>query len=329
MPPGQVGSMVADVVEVHGLVKVYGSLRAVDGLDLSLRRGEVFSFLGPNGAGKTTTVEILEGIRPRTEGEVRVLGHDPWKERTQLQRRVGVIPQDFSFFDKLTPTESIEFYARLFDKAVDVQALLGKVELVEKAHDPFEKLSGGQKQKLGLALALVNDPEILFLDEPTTGLDPQARRAVWEVIRTLRKEGRTIFLTTHYLEEAQTLADRVAIIQSGRIIAQGTPAELIASYGRPERLRIEGPTSLAEFLRSRWKGAVTYSEGCVLVETRAKEDILVVLQLVTASGLPWSGVATVHDTLEDVFVRLVGHMNEGTMASEPGPAAQTLSGAVP
>ncbi len=307
----------AATIEVRDLVKSYGTLRAVDSVSFEVRRGTVFAFLGPNGAGKTTTVEVLEGIRPRTSGEVRVLGEDPWKGRERLLRRVGVIPQDFSFFDKITPFEGIEFYGQLFDRKVDALALLKEVELEEKARAPFEKLSGGQKQKLGLALALVNDPEVLFLDEPTTGLDPQARRAVWGVIRSLKRSGRTIFLTTHYLEEAQLLADQVAILQHGKIIAQGTARELIDRYGRPELLCIYAPESVATLLRQRWKGRVEYAQGVVTVEIPSPAAILEVLDLVKASGLPWTDVETRHDTLEEVFVRLVGRMDEGRLAEAP------------
>jgi len=306
-------------VHVRDLVKAYGDVRAVDGISFDVPPGTVFAFLGPNGAGKTTTVEVLEGIRPRGSGDVRVLGRDPWTDREALLRHVGVIPQDFSFFDKITPVEGLEFYASLFDLRVDARALLRTVELEEKADAAFEKLSGGQKQKMGLALALVNDPQVLFLDEPTTGLDPQARRAVWAVIRSLRQGGRTIFLTTHYLEEAQTLADQVAIIQHGKIIAQGTPQQLIAQHGRPERLRIEGPASVTEYLRGHWKGPVEYRDGATYVQTEGKEGVMQVLQIVTASGLPWTGVETVRDTLEDVFVRLVGHMQEGRVSDAAAP----------
>ena len=196
----------ASAIEVHGLVKRYGSLAAVDGIDFTVGSGAVFAFLGPNGAGKTTTTEILEGLRRRTSGDVRVLGLDPWTEGRPLHRRIGVIPQDFRFFEKITPKEAIEYYRALFHTAVDPGELLAKVELLDKMHARFDTLSGGQKQKLGLALALTNNPEICFLDEPTTGLDPHARRAIWAVIRELKREGRTVFLTTHYLEEAELLA---------------------------------------------------------------------------------------------------------------------------
>jgi len=192
---------VTATIEVTKLVKLYGPLRAVDGVDCEVRAGEVFSFLGPNGAGKTTTVEILEGLRPRTSGEVRVLGLDPWTQIDKLRTRIGVIPQDFHFFPKLTPREAIQLYARLFAVKADPDELLAQVELLDKADEYYDTLSGGQHQKLGVALALVNDPELCFLDEPTTGLYPRARRSLWGVIRRLRREGRTVFLTTHYLDE--------------------------------------------------------------------------------------------------------------------------------
>ena len=313
------------VVEVRGLVKTYGALRAVDGIDLEVRRGEVFSFLGPNGAGKTTTVEILEGLRAPTEGSVRILGKDPRVEDHDLLRRIGIIPQDFRFFEKITPQEGVEYYAGLFGAHVDAPELLRRVELEDRAHARFEVLSGGQKQKLGLALALVNDPELVFLDEPTTGLDPQARRAIWEVIRDLRRRGRTVFLTTHYLEEAQLLSDRVAIIQHGRIIALGTPEEIIAKYGRPEVLEIQGPPALAEVLRRSLPLKVMAEEGRVEVELTSKEDVLRILTEITRSGVPWGSVSTRRDTLEDVFLRLVGPLDEGGATA----AAPLASGGTP
>jgi ABC-2 type transport system ATP-binding protein len=218
-------------IDVSSLQKAYGSLRAVDGISFSVRDGEVFSLLGPNGAGKTTTIEILEGLRERDAGEVKVLGLDPWKQGYELHKKIGVIPQGFKFVDYATPREAINYYAALFDVKVDADAILKRVILEDSANVYFSRLSGGQKQKVGLALSLVNDPQLVFLDEPTTGLDPQARRAVWEVIRNLKSEDRSVLLTTHYLEEAEELADGVAIMDHGRIIASGTPAEIIAQHG--------------------------------------------------------------------------------------------------
>ncbi|MGA8303074.1 MAG: ABC transporter ATP-binding protein [Thermoplasmata archaeon] len=306
----------ADAIEVRHLVKRYGELAAVAGIDFRVRGGTVFSFLGPNGAGKTTTTEILEGLRRRTEGDVSVLGLDPWTEAKTLHRRVGVIPQDFRFFEKITPREAVRYYASLFKTHPNVDELLGRVQLADKAGARFDTLSGGQKQKLGLALALTNDPEICFLDEPTTGLDPTARRAIWRVIQALKADGRTVFLTTHYLEEAELLADQVAIIHHGRIIAAGTPDEIIAAQGRPERLRFRATPALADYLRPRLGLNVTVADGRVDVELGAPGDALRILTAVEASGLPWQNFSTVQDTLEDVFVRLVGQMDDGTLPSE-------------
>jgi ABC-2 type transport system ATP-binding protein len=306
----------AFAIEVQGLVKRYAGVTAVAGIDFAVEPGQVFAFLGPNGAGKTTTTEILEGLRRCTDGKVRVLGLDPWADGPALHRRIGVIPQDFRFFEKITPREAIEYYRALFHTERDPDELLRRVELADKADARFDTLSGGQKQKLGLALALTNDPEICFLDEPTTGLDPHARRSIWAVIRALRAEGRTVFLTTHYLEEAELLADRVAIIHHGRIIASGTPAAIIAQFGRPERLRVTAPPTLADYLRSKLGVVAEASEGRVEVEVATKDDALRALNAIDASGIEWSGFQTVQDTLEDVFVRLVGRMDEGALKSE-------------
>ncbi|HVC27372.1 MAG TPA: ABC transporter ATP-binding protein [Nitrososphaerales archaeon] len=233
-------------IEVDSLKKAYGSLNAVDSISFSVNKGEVFSLLGPNGAGKTTTIEILEGLRVRDAGEVKVLGLDPWKSGSDLHKKIGVIPQGFKFVDYATPREAIMYYAALFGVNADADAILRKVILEDSANVYFSKLSGGQKQKVGLALALVNDPELFFLDEPTTGLDPQARRAVWDVIRNLKSEGRSVLLTTHYLEEAEELADRVAIMNKGKIITSGTPAEIIERYGSGETIMVPKRDSLED-----------------------------------------------------------------------------------
>jgi ABC-2 type transport system ATP-binding protein len=308
-----------DAIVVRGLTKKYAQVTAVAGIDFTVPEGQVYAFLGPNGAGKTTTVELLEGLRSRTSGDVSVLGLDPWTQGAELHQQIGVIPQDFRFFEKITPREAVLYYGSLFGVDVDPKPLLERVALADKSGARFETLSGGQKQKLGLALALVPSPKICFLDEPTTGLDPQARRGIQEVIRDLRREGRTVFLTTHYLEEAEQLADQVGIIHQGRIIAEGTPAEIIRSHGRPERLTVEGPPSLGEFLKRKIDRPVTVSDGHIEVAMRDKSDALTVLKAVEESGIPWKGFATVTDTLEDVFVSLVGRMDEGVVASE-GPA---------
>ena len=300
-------------IEVTDLTKTYPDVRAVDGISFTVEPGEVFAFLGPNGAGKTTTVEILEGIRPRSGGEVRVLGEDPWVKARELQRKIGVIPQDFHFFPKLSPREAIDLYAALFGVPSHAKELLDRVELSDKSDTLFDTLSGGQRQKLGLALALVNDPRLCFLDEPTTGLDPRARRAIWSVIRTLKAEGRTIFLTTHYLEEAQLLADRIAIINLGHIIASGSPSEIIRRYGRPERLRIVGDHALAGPLQQYLGRPVEVEDGAVAVELLGKGDALRILSWLDSSGYAYSSFRTSQDTLEDVFIRLVGPSDQAQM----------------
>jgi ABC-2 type transport system ATP-binding protein len=206
-------------IEVSSLKKYYGNIKAVDEVSFSVNQGEVFGLLGPNGAGKTTAIEIMEGLRKKDDGDVKVLGLDPWKDGYKLHKKIGVIPQDFTFFEKIKPREAIIYFADLFGTKVDPDQILKEVLLEESANVLFENLSGGQKQKTGLALALVNSPELLFLDEPTTGLDPNARRAIWEVILGLKAKGKTIILTTHYLDEAQQLSDRVAIMDHGKIVA--------------------------------------------------------------------------------------------------------------
>ncbi len=305
-----------NAIEVRGLVKNYGTLRAVDGIQFSVAAGSVFAFLGPNGAGKTTTTEILEGLRPKTAGDVRVLGLDPWTQGAELHQKIGVIPQDFRFFERITPAEGIEYYSALFGTHPDASAILSRVALSDKADARYDTLSGGQKQKMGLALALTNDPEICFLDEPTTGLDPAARRAIWEVIRSLKREGRTVFLTTHYLEEAEILADQVAIIHHGHIIATGTPSEIISAHGRPPRLRLAAGPDVAAFVQRTLGATATVENGYVEVVVHDKDESLRVLSAVQSSGLPWSSFTTEHDTLEDVFVRMVGRMDDGALKSE-------------
>jgi ABC-2 type transport system ATP-binding protein len=213
-------------IEVRDLHKRYGDYEAVRGIDIAVQRGEVFGLLGPNGAGKTTTVEILEGYRERSSGEVSVLGHDPAERSIDLRRRIGIVLQTGGIYSHITPREALAHWASFYPHPRDVEEVLALAGLVEKADVRSRKLSGGQLRRLDFALALVGDPELIFLDEPTTGFDPEARRAAWETIRSLRALGKTILLTTHYLEEAQALADRVAIVKDGRVLAIGPPREL-------------------------------------------------------------------------------------------------------
>jgi len=213
-------------IEVKDLRKRYGEFEAVRGIDITVQRGEVFGLLGPNGAGKTTTVEILEGYRERSGGEVTVLGHDPAIRSRELRARIGIVLQSSGIYSHITPREALRHWASFYPAPRDVEEVLGLVGLVEKADVRSRALSGGQLRRLDFALALVGDPELIFLDEPTTGFDPEARRAAWETVRSLRALGKTILLTTHYLDEAQALADRVAIVKDGRVLAIGPPREL-------------------------------------------------------------------------------------------------------
>ncbi len=211
-------------IEVEKLTKRYGDLLAVNDISFTVRKGEVFALLGPNGAGKTTTVEIIDTIRTPTSGKVTLLGMDVTKKKHDIVPRIGVLPQGFSSFDRITVRETLQYYSRLFScRNTDIDGLIELVNLKDKAEEQYKNLSGGLKQRLGIAIALVNDPEVVFLDEPTTGLDPRARREVWEVLLGLKKKGKTVFLTTHYMEEAELLADTVAIISKGKIIAMGSP----------------------------------------------------------------------------------------------------------
>jgi ABC-2 type transport system ATP-binding protein len=224
-------------IEVSGLRKAYDGLEALRGIDFRVARGEVYGLLGPNGAGKTTTVEILEGYRARSAGDVSVLGLDPGERPAALRERVGIVLQSCGFYPHLTVREAVEHWASLYPAPREPAEVVGLVGLDEAADRRTRVLSGGQRRRLDLALALVGDPELVFLDEPTTGFDPSARRAAWETIRSLRDLGKTVLLTTHYLDEAQALADRVAIVKDGAILAEGSPAELGAGSAVRYRVR--------------------------------------------------------------------------------------------
>ena len=251
----------APAIEVSALTKRYGEYEAVRGIDISVQRGEVFGLLGPNGAGKTTTVEILEGYRERSGGEVSVLGHDPAKRSIELRRRIGIVLQSGGIYSHLTPREVLGHWASFYPHPREVDEALVLAGLQEKADARNRTLSGGQLRRLDFALALVGDPELIFLDEPTTGFDPVARHAAWETVRSLRRLGKTILLTTHYLDEAQALADRVAIIKDGRVLAIGPPRELgvgVPQYrvayrardGELVELQTDDPTRLLNELTS-------------------------------------------------------------------------------
>ncbi|HMK94786.1 MAG TPA: ABC transporter ATP-binding protein [Candidatus Limnocylindrales bacterium] len=299
-------------VEVSSVKKSYGSRKAVDGVSFSVDKGEIFALLGPNGAGKTTLIEIMEGLRRRDEGTIRILGFDPWDSGSLLNRIVGVMPQNFTFFGESTPREAVKYYATLFGVSADPDAILEEVMLEDSATVRYQDLSGGQKQKVGLALSIVNSPELLFLDEPTTGLDPNSRRAIWDVIRGLKAKGKTVILTTHYLDEAQQLSDRVSILDHGKIVAMGTSDEIIVKYGSGESLEIHGSETLAAYLKTNTNLKVEYDDrGLVRVALNQKTDAIDALDAVKESGLDWGEIHTHEDSLEDVFVKLVrGTMDE-------------------
>jgi len=297
------------VLETKGLTKVYGDLTAVDHVDLQVFSGEVYSMLGPNGAGKTTTVEILEGLRDPTSGEAKVLGIDLRKAYKEVRGKVGVLPQLFEPWDNLKPPEAVSYWSSLFGRdmeAKQVKDLLNLVGLGDKQKVLGARLSGGEKRRLGIAMALVGNPELIFLDEPTTGLDPQARRGLWEVIRDLRKAGKTIFLTTHYLEEAEELADRVAIMNRGKIVASGSPDELITLHGGGTILVLKGAGE--EGLKAvESLGLLAQMDGRdVQIRIPPLQRTKDVIANITRANVPFKDIDTIRPVLEDVFFNMVG-----------------------
>jgi ABC-2 type transport system ATP-binding protein len=281
-----------NAIEVTGLRKSYDGVEAVRGIDFELRSGEVFGLLGPNGAGKTTTVEILVGYRRRDAGEVRVLGADPERAPRTWRGRFGVVPQSGELFPNLSVLEHLELFAGYYDDPRPAQDVLALVGLEEKAGAKSRTLSGGQRRRLDLGVALVGDPELLFLDEPTTGFDPSARRAAWDTIRSLRSLGKTILLTTHYIEEAHRLADRVAVLRRGEIVASGTPAELIA----------QAPSTVIRYRRDGEE---------VVVET--EEPVRVLHELTSRAlrdGFDLQGLEVHRPSLEEVYLSLTEELAE-------------------
>lgn len=298
-------------ISVKGLRKSYGDFEAVRGIDFDVRAGEVFGLLGPNGAGKTTTVEILEGIRRRTAGEVSVLGLDPMVQTSKLKDRIGVCLQATNLPDKLTVAEALDLFGSFYSRNVDGDALLKRLQIWEKRNAGYGTLSGGQKQRLALALALLNDPQLVFLDEPSTGLDPQARLEIHKLIQEMRAERRTILLTTHYIEEAERLCDRVAIVDEGRIIALGTPREIqqkTLGHSRVE-VQIDRPLERAEPPESVRAEKVVWSEdACTLTVSSAHpaKTVVELVKWIDQQGAELTDIHLKRPTLEDVFIELTG-----------------------
>ncbi|OLE75664.1 hypothetical protein AUG19_04915 [archaeon 13_1_20CM_2_54_9] len=297
------------IVSVSDLSKKYRATVAVDGISFALSKGEVFAFLGPNGAGKTTTVEILECLRRPTGGQARVLGYDVSKrsDQSEIRKRIGVLPQDFNAIDRLTVKENIDYFGAMFDHQLDANKLIELVDLKDKTNAQFKTLSGGLKQRVGLAAALVNDPSVVFLDEPTTGLDPRARRDVWNVVERLKQQGKTVFLTTHYMDEAEFLADTVSIIDRGKIIASGTPNELIDSHGGKKTLVIRdaGENGL-KLLPLGVEKAELRNAGDIYVPLNNGSDLSHILVSLGQTGLANKEIEVRRPTLDDVFLNLTG-----------------------
>jgi len=296
------------VVEVQDLRKTYGSLVAVDGVSFQVREGEIFGMVGPNGAGKTTIIECIEGLRRPDGGTLRVLGLDPQREGRALQPFMGVQLQESALQDRIRVWEAVDLFARFYEHAVEWEPLLEQLGLSEARNTAFAKLSGGQKQRLFVALALVNDPDLVFLDELTTGLDPQARRGVWDLIASIRKRGKTVFLTTHFMEEAERLCDRVAIIDHGRIVALDSPEGLIRNIGAESRVVFIAD---AGFDPGPLEGLGSVSRVEVIgdrVIVSGREDRLIVDVVNALNGRGWRfrDFRTEQPTLEDVFLAVTG-----------------------
>jgi ABC-2 type transport system ATP-binding protein len=298
-------------IEIRGLRKSYGDVDAVRGIDLTVEEGEVFALLGPNGAGKTTTVEILEGYRHPTGGEVRVLGFDPWKRERPLREQMGIVLQSTGIDPFLTVSESIDMYRGYYPHPRPLDEVVDVVGLSEKRDTRVSKLSGGQQRRLDVAIALAGDPRLLFLDEPTTGFDPGARRNAWEMVKNLQALGKTVFLTTHYMDEAQYLANRVAVIAKGEIVAEGPPGTLGDRATAAAVVRVKIPDSVEEV--PAWgQDAGGHGDGTLVIRT---SDPTTLLHEVTgwalARGIQFETLEVHRPTLEDVYLDLTG-AEEGT-----------------
>ena len=309
--PGSDGQL---AVRVRGLAKSYGDLTAVGGIDFDIRRGEILALLGPNGAGKTTTVEILEGYRSRSAGDVEVLGYDPGRERTQLKRRIGVVLQSTGVEPYLTVRETVAMYARLYPSPRPVDEAIDLVGLTKKRGERVNRLSGGQQRRLDMAIALSGDPELLFLDEPTTGFDPAARREAWEVVKNLASLGKTVLLTTHFMDEAQYLAERVVVIANGRIVAEGTPATLGFRDQAKVLVRYRIPAGVVP---PAGLGGPRSPEGFVEVSVEdAVTDVHRLLQWAIDDRVDLDGLEVTRPSLEDVYLALTNSVTSELARSD-------------
>ncbi len=299
------------VIHVQQLKKSYDKVEAVRGIDFQVGEGEVFGLLGPNGAGKTSTIEILEGLRPRTGGDALVLGFDPDKQTAQLKDRIGVCLQATNLPAKMRVQEALELFGSFYSRSISAEVLLKRLQLWEKRAAYYETLSGGQKQRLALALALVNDPQLLFLDEPTTGLDPQIRLEIHGLIEEMKAEKRTVVLTTHYIEEAERLCDRVAIIDAGKIVAIGTPRELQQQSLERSRIDIVCGQDLNAATLPQWPDTIESrladdKRALTVYSSRPARTLFEIMKWLDQQSIPLEDVHLKRPTLEDVFVELTG-----------------------
>lgn len=301
-------------IEVQNLRKEYGDLVAVNDISFKVKKGEVFAFLGPNGAGKTTTVEMIESIRIPTAGKISLLGKESDTSFNEVKDKIGILPQEFHSFERLTVKETLEYFSKFYKKSADLTEITKAMDLGEQENKFYMDLSGGLKQRVGVAVSLVNNPEIVFLDEPSTGLDPKARREVWDVIAGLRDRGKTVFLTTHYMEEAEYLADHIAIIHKGKIIAEGTLEELIEKHGKHSMLKIKDCQSkeIINILKNKGFDAKPATNGDISVRIEHKEKVLDILSILKHECVDYSGIDIRRANLEQIFLKLTGaKLSEG------------------
>lgn len=294
-------------VRIDQLHKAYGSVVAVDDVSFEVPVGEIFGVVGPNGAGKTTSIECIEGLRRADRGTIEVLGLDPARQERELRQRIGVQLQQSALPARIKVWEALDLYASFYDSAVNWRPLLDRLGLMDKRNAAFAKLSGGQKQRLFIALALLNDPELIFLDELTTGLDPQSRRSMWELVRGIRDQGKTVLLTTHFMEEAERLCDRVAIMDQGRIVALDSPANLIRDHGAEARVTFAADGDCESKLQAL-AGVTRVERAGDRVIVQGKGDGLIgeVVAALSAGGIVFRDLRTEQSTLEDVFLALTG-----------------------
>ena len=297
------------VIQVSGIRKTYGATVAVSDVSFEVSEGEIFGLIGPNGAGKTTTMECVEGVRRPDRGAISILGLDPFRDVYQLQNRIGVQLQQAQLQKRIKVWEAVDLWASLYSKPVDGDRLLEQLGLSSKRNAWFMTLSGGQKQRLFIALALINDPEVVFLDELTTGLDPQSRRAIWELVRGIRDRGKTVFMTTHLMEEAERLCDRVAIIEHGKIIDIGSPEELVRRHCPARTVVLATDNALAEERLRTIPSVelVTRQDSRFTIQGRGDDFVTEVIQCLSENRIRVTDFRTVLPNLEDVFLKLTGH----------------------